>query len=457
MFKKSIYLFTILSVLVTVGFGCKGLTAEQKAAVKPVNLNYWTTNNDLGQLQKFVADYRKMRPYVNINIRQIRDDELESQLTNALADDVAPDIISVNVRDLRNYLPRLAEMPSEVSVAKIYVTGQYVKETVVETEKISMPTAGGVKNAFISTVYNDAVIGGKIYGLPLAVDTMAIYYNKDLLDRAEIPEQPKTWNEFMTAVKAATRFNEKGDIVQSGVAMGTAKNIPYSFDILSLLMMQSGVKMAYGASVNFANGVSDAGPNHPALTALRFYTDFAQPTKEVYTWNEKMGSALGEFAHGKAVFYLGFASDWPKIQNQAPQLNIEVMPMLQLNEKNSVNVANYGVEAVVKKTKHPDEAWEFVTFMTKPENIKKYAEATHRPSPLRNQINEQKENPTLAPFAGQILNAENWYRGRNNAAAVGAFNNLITTYLQPVSSEKDQRERDRNLLEYTARLVQQTM
>lgn len=455
--KKLIYLFTILSVLATTGFGCKGLTAEQQAAVKPANLNYWTTNNDLGQLKKFAAEYKKMRPYVNINIRQVRVDEFENQLTNALADDVAPDIITVNVRDLRNYSSRLAEMPAKVKVSNIYVKGQYVKETVVEIEEIGMPTANSVKNAFISTVYNDAVIGGKIYGLPLAVDTMAIYYNKDLLDRAEIPEPPKTWDEFMKAVKSATRFNEKGDIIQSGVAMGTAKNISNSFDILSLLMMQSGVKMAYGTSVNFANGVREAGVKHPALTALRFYTDFAQQTKEVYTWNEKMGSAFTEFAHGKTVFYLGFASDWPRIKNQAPQLNIEVMPMLQLNEKNPINVANYSVEAVVKKTKHSNEAWEFVAFMTKPENVKKYTEATHQPSPLRNQINEQKEDLTLAPFAGQILNAENWYRGRNSAAAVSAFSSLITTYLQPVGSEKNQMQRDRDLLEYTARLVQQTM
>jgi len=170
-----------------------------------------------------------------------------------------------------------------------------------------------------------------------------------------------------------------------------------------------------------------------------------------------MCGALTEFAHGKTVFYLGFASDWPRIKSQAPQLNIEVMSMLQLNEKNPINVANYNVESVIKKTKHPNEAWEFVAFMTKPENVKKYTEATHQPSPLRNQINAQKEDLTLAPFASQILNAENWYRGKNSAGAVSAFNNLITTYLQPVGSEKNQQQRDKELLEYTARLVQQTM
>jgi len=457
MFKKSIYLFTILSVLAMAGFGCKGLTAEQQAAIKPVTLNYWTVNNDLVLLKQFAADYKKTRPYVSINIEQVRADEFEKRLTNALADDVSPDIVSVDVRDLRNYTSRLSEMPAKVQVTKLYIKGTYSKETVVETESIGLPTANSVKSAFISTVSNDAIIGGQIYGLPLAVDTMAIFYNKDLLDKVGVPEAPKNWDEFMQAVKASTRFNDKGDIIQSGVALGTAKNIPHSFDILSLLMMQSGVKMAYGGSVNFSSGVDKSGSQHPAVTALRFYTDFAQPTKDVYTWNDKMGDAFEEFARGKTVFYFGFAYEYPRLKARAPQINVEVLPMLQLNDKQPVNIANYWIESVVKKSKHPNEAWEFVAFMAKSENIKKYTEATHRPTPLRSQIKAQSEDLTLAPFASQALNAENWYRGRNIKVASDAFDYLINNYLQPVSEEKSQFQRDKELLEYTARLVQQTM
>jgi hypothetical protein len=95
--------------------------------------------------------------------------------------------------------------------------------------------------------------------------------------------------------------------------------------------------------------------------------------------------------------------------------------------------------------------------MTKADNIKNYTAATHRPTPLRAQIKTQSEDLTLAPFASQILNAENWYRGSNIKAASDAFDYMINTYLQPVSGEKSQMQRDRELLNYTARLVQQTM
>ncbi len=456
MFKKITFLLSTLLVLAIMGFGCKGLSAEEQAAIKPVALNYWTVFNDTTQLEKFAEEYKKVRSYVTVNIKQVRVDEFDKMFTNALAEDIAPDIVSINARDIRRYQSKLAEMPVNVKVSSVTVKGgQFSQQTIVTAETKSMPSVGAVKSNFVSTVYNDAVIGGKIYGLPIAMDTMAIYYNRDLLDQAGVSELPKTWDEFMKAVKAGTRFNDKGDIIQSGAALGASKNIPRAFDILSLLMMQSGVKMAQGGYVYFANGIDEAGAKHPAATALRFYTDFAQRTKEVYAWNDKMGDAIEAFTRGKAMFYFGFAYDYPKIKSRAPQLNIEVMPMLQLNEKAPANVANYWLETVVKKSKHQNEAWDFIMFMLKPENIKKYCEATTHPTPLRSQINDQKENAAIAPFASQVLNAENWYRGKDSATAEKAFNDLITNYL--LFTADGQGEKDRELLKYASQVVQQTM
>ena len=109
------------------GFGCKGLSAEQAAAVKPVKLNYWTVYNDLDQLDVFKKEYEAQRPYVKINIRKVRGEELEQLLLRALADDVPPDIISVSPRDLRRYVSWLAPMPASVKVANVYIKSQYIK------------------------------------------------------------------------------------------------------------------------------------------------------------------------------------------------------------------------------------------------------------------------------------------------------------------------------------------
>ncbi|MBI5728540.1 MAG: extracellular solute-binding protein [Candidatus Magasanikbacteria bacterium] len=448
----------LVSIIATLGFGCKGLSAEQKTAVKPTLLTYWTVENDVGTLNEFVKAYRKIRPYVKVEIRQVRAEEFDNLFVNALADDVSPDIVSVQARWLGKYRARLATMPATVEMARIEIKGTYQPETVVVMETLPMPTITTIKNNFVATVPRDVVNGSDIYGLPLALDTMAIYYNKDLLDKSGLALPPATWDEFLEAVKKTTKFGKDGQIIQSGVALGAGANIEHSFDILSLLMLQNGVKITDGGYVSFADGLDKRDvTRHPMLEALHFYTDFARSTKEVYSWNGQMEPAFDSFARGKSVFYFGFAADYGRIRGQAPQLNVEVIPVPQLNSDTPVNVANYWVETVSKKSKHANEAWDFIRFMASPDNIKRYATATHQPSPLRIHVAEQAKDQTLAPFANGVLNADNWYRGRDFAAARSAFVSLIDNYLQPYPENIDPFKRDAELVVQAAEIVQQTM
>ncbi|NCS72093.1 MAG: extracellular solute-binding protein, partial [Candidatus Magasanikbacteria bacterium] len=223
-FRISMFI-VILSSFTFLGLGCKGLSPTQTAAITPVEINYWTVFDDVDVLRQFAEQYKVIRPYVTVNIRQVRYDDFDNRLINALADDIQPDIVSIHVQWLRKYLSRLDPMPSTVSVADVAVSGQYVKNVQVDVYDQRMPSVNAVKANYINTVYDDAVVGNRIYGLPLAVDTLAIYYNKRLLDRAGIATPPTTWDEFLSAVQKTTLFNSRGELIQSGVALGTADNI----------------------------------------------------------------------------------------------------------------------------------------------------------------------------------------------------------------------------------------
>ncbi|PIR77738.1 MAG: hypothetical protein COU30_00880, partial [Candidatus Magasanikbacteria bacterium CG10_big_fil_rev_8_21_14_0_10_38_6] len=298
----------ILSSFTFLGLGCKGLSPTQTAAITPVEINYWTVFDDVDVLRQFAEQYKVIRPYVTVNIRQVRYDDFDNRLINALADDIQPDIVSIHVQWLRKYLSRLDPMPSTVSVADVAVSGQYVKNVQVDVYDQRMPSVNAVKANYINTVYDDAVVGNRIYGLPLAVDTLAIYYNKRLLDRAGIATPPTTWDEFLSAVQKTTLFNSRGELIQSGVALGTADNIDNFADIFAMLLMQNGVEIANGNRVAFASGLEKrVDPNHPTMETLRFYTDFSQPTKEAYAWNDTQDGAIEAFTRGRSAFYLGYA------------------------------------------------------------------------------------------------------------------------------------------------------
>ncbi|EKE05990.1 MAG: hypothetical protein ACD_19C00128G0002, partial [uncultured bacterium] len=293
--KKFVIFSLIFSLFLITGLGCKGLSETQQQSVVPVTLNYWTVFNDVDQLRAMATAYQQLRPYVKINVRQVRYEEFDRLFANALADDVGPDIISVHTRWLGKYANRLSPMPENVTVANVTVQGTIAKETVVTSETLAMPNINTIRSQYVGTVAEDVVINNQIYGLPLAMDTLALYYNKDLLDKSGVPLAPRTWEELSDAVKKSTKFNVAGDIVQSGIALGTASNIQNSFDIVSLLMMQNGVNMADGNAIRFADGLQRPTPDHPAMQALSYYTDFARSTQDFYSWNVRKGDALQEF------------------------------------------------------------------------------------------------------------------------------------------------------------------
>jgi len=459
--KTFLRLFSIAVLLIMLGLGCKGVSQEELAVVRPVRLTYWTVFNDVAALEELARAYQATRPHVSINIRRVRQEEFDRLFVNALADDVGPDIVSVHVRELNKYAPRLSPMPPSVQVSNRVVSGQFVQEESVLTQTNAMPTARAVRQNYIGTVIDDVLVNGQIYGLPLAVDTLALYYNADLLDRAGVPEPPGNWEEFQQAVKAGTRFGQDGSINQSGVALGTGANINHASDIFAMLVLQNGWQLTRGNAVTFASGLDANAGKHPMLQTLRFYTDFSDPTKDTYTWDEKQNEALINFARGRSVFYFGFSFDRSRIRALNPQLRTEVIAVPQLNEARPVNVASYWVEAVVGKSKNKTDAWDFIRFLTLPENVQKYTQAVGAPSPLRSQLVGQESHPILGPFAVGLLNSQNWYRGRSISAAEGTIEKMIDDYRTPYGgetvTEQQKLQRDIAIIQNAAVSLQRTM
>ncbi len=455
--KTILSLILLSSLLVFSGFGCKGLNQQERASLRPVTLNYWTVYGDVEQLRIYAAEYSARYPHVKINIRQVRYEEFDSLFTNALADDVGPDIVSMHVRWLRKNEVRLASAPASIKSPRLVMKNQYTKEQEVVVDTVSLPTERDIRNQYVGTVAKDVIIDGNIFGLPMALDSLALFYNQTILDRSGIAEAPKTWDEFVRAVQQITKFSATLDIIQSGVAMGTSNNIDNFADIVALLMLQSGSKVTDGDTVAFASGVDrDQNRTHATIRALDFYTGFARATADRYSWNEKMQNAFDEFVRGRTAFFLGFAYDYPRLQARAPQLAIKIATIPQLNPETPVNVANYWVESVVKKSQNQNEAWGFINFITSKEKVQQYVTATFRPSPYREQITAQQEDETLGPFATQALFAENWYRGREADVATTALKDMVTEYLRQGNTPEETLRKDKSVIINTAAKIQQT-
>lgn len=453
-FGKFFILFAVLTVLTTAGFGCKGLSQAQVQATAPVALEYWTVFDDVDALQKEIAAYRAARPYITVNLRQLRADELYPRLVEALAEDRGPDIISIQNRRLGEFGSKLAPMPASVNDTIVTVTKTTLgSNTTITTQAQPMISLSQLDNEYIKAVRDDVVRGGQVYGLPLSMDMMAIFYNKDLLDRSGVPEPPKTWEEFQTAAKKITKYDKKtGKIIQSGAALGTGNNIPGSDDLLYLLFRQSGVSFVErsGQAVFNLSGQS-------AGQIMDFYTDFANPARDTYSWSADQSDALEAFLSGKVGFFFGYSYHLPAIKARASQFDYRLLPLFQLNADAPVNVASYWMQSVLAKSKHQNEAWGLINYLTHSKATKDYLDQTGRPTALRAYIVDQKNKPDLAPFVDQILIAENWYRGRDYTAATKAVQDLLVEWLQPAPDPNKVDQWRQDILNRAAAKINQTL
>ncbi|NCN25799.1 hypothetical protein COT94_00165 [Candidatus Falkowbacteria bacterium CG10_big_fil_rev_8_21_14_0_10_37_14] len=435
--KKIISLGLLFVMMATSGFGCKGISQDVAAKMQPITINYWRVWDGPDNFSAIIAEYNKKHPNITIKYRKLRYDEYEKELVNALAEDRGPDIFSINATWMRRYASKIAVMPLEFTMAYPVEKGTIQKTIVPELRKTRSISLTAIKNSFLETVYSDVVFDWenpttknkelRVYGLPLAVDTMAMFFNRDLLNNANISELSPYWNkQFQTDVKKLTKQTTQGEIVQAGISLGTGTNIERSADIMALLIMQNG-----GTIINSQNraalseNVSGKDYN-PGMDALRFYSDFANPTKDVYTWNSTLDNSLQMFMDGRLAITFGYAYHLPTIKAQAPKLNFGILPIPQIEGGGgSKNVADYWVETVSKKSKNINEAWDFIQFMTTiPENTKLYLASSGRLTALRAIVEEQKINDNLSIFAKQLLTSHTWYHGYNNDVAEASFKSM---------------------------------
>jgi len=452
--KKLTVLILITVFLLTSGLSCKLIPTKQppQALTQNIELSWWGVWDNSDDVQGLINDFQAQHPNISIKYRKFRYQEYEQQLLEAWAEDRGPDIYSLPATWLKKYQSRITPLPNSVNL-----TFREVKKTLGKTEvntyvrELGTFSLGDIKNQFTDVVYNDVILDGRIYGLPFNFDTLVLYYNRDLLDAAGVPTPPTNWTELKEAVKKVVQVNQNNNIIQAGVALGTADNIPRSVDLASLLMMQNGTQMVDPrGQVAFHLSPTKEKDYFPGLEALKFYSDFADPIKEVYSWNSSQPDAFEAFISGQLAMFYGYSYYLPLIKTQAPKMDLGITGMTQIEgTQTPVNYTDYWVHTVAHKNKSVDATWGFLTFAARQGEIDKYLQQTKKPTALRSLVEKQKADPELSIFANQILTATHWYHGRDILKMEEYFKQMLKalpTSLDPLL-----------LLQQTAEKINQTL
>lgn len=407
--KYKFFVFTLALLLVLTGIGCKNNEEDNGSTATTggeIELNWWRLWDSQDTFEPQIKAYEKAYPNITINYRKLTYAEYEEEVVGALASGKGPDIWSIHNTWLPKHIDKLSPMPEDVMRPDVY------KETFVDV-----------------VPYNMTGPEGGIYGIPLSVDTLGLYYNKDYFNTAGISTPPENWNDFKENVKRLTQVDNFGNITQAGAAMGTANNINRAPDILYLLMLQNGTQMTNDkntkATFDAKASTSDGETFMPGLDALIFYTDFANPKKTIYTWNPTMHNSVDAFIEENVAMMFSYSYQDEIIKSKAPRLNygISYMPQIEGTSK-EINYANYWSEVVSSTSPYQEQAWDFLAFLAKKENVQSYTELTGRPASRRDVIEEQLQDPVLKFFAKQALTAQSWYQADPSANDV-IFSSMI--------------------------------
>lgn len=432
--KRSVVTLTaLLLVLSLMGASCNGGSKIPEG----FTLKYWTVQTNQNDIEDVVTAFQAKYPYVGVEVRKFTSDEYEDKLIEAWSHNEGPDIFSIPNNHLGKFKTYIEPLPSALTLTSVVEKSSFAKKQTIVTEETQKAlSTQKLSSIFPQVVYSDVVLEDtadknikKIYGLPLSLDTLVLYYNKDSLSRASIALPANNWDDFYKQAEAPklTLIDINNNIVQAGASLGTCNNIPLCFDIVSLIMMQNGAVMADDDKIGFANSSPDNNKEFPGIRAVEFYTSFANPKAEWYSWNADQPDALEAFSTGHTAYYFGYFYQLEQIRKKAPNLNFDVAPVPQINQTAPINYANYWLETVSNNSTHVDEAWAFLQTLTTDETAAQtYSDKAKKPAALNSLLKKQQDDFTLGIFANEILTAKSWYMGLDQPQANAIFKEMIT-------------------------------
>ena len=427
--KKYISILIIFSLVFT---ACLRKQEVQVVKSEAVTLTFYGLFDNEDLYSPIIKAFELENRNVSIIYKKFTDPESYlSLIVNELAEGKGPDIFMLHNTWFPDNYKKLKSSPSSVVTPETF------------------------RNAFVQVTSDDMIIPDsnnieQVYGAPIYVDTLALYYNQTQFNDA-VPERGKpasTWSGIVgDVIELNKQDNSYERFKRSGIAMGRGDNILRSFDILMLLFLQNKVNFYTSdlRSVDFAD-------DENAVTALDIYSSFGLPSKANYSWNKYIADAdssekeITTFARGKVSMIFGYSYTYEDIINEISRLKALGEEVIDINSIKIQEVpqmfdptcssdtrktyASYFAPVVARTSANSDLAWKFIATLVSESNQIYLNENTHRPSGRRSLITAQSQDPIYGAFADQVGYAQsipmyNFYKYKS--VFLNAISEILTT------------------------------
>jgi ABC-type glycerol-3-phosphate transport system substrate-binding protein len=364
-------------------------------------------------MQPVIDAFQKANPTIKVNYQLQSPEDYQDRLKTALESPNPPDVARLHTTWLPLFAKDLLPAPPN---------------TLSATE---------VSTNFYPIVSQLLVASNQVYGIPLTVEGLALFVNNAMLQQKSL-QPPKTWEDLLTASKSLTEIDPATNkITRAGVALGNTTNVDHWPDIVSLMLLQAGVKLSdlKGDAVG---------------TTLSYYTDFVT---KYHVWDDTLPPSVVAFANEKVAMIIAPSWRAREIKEINPSLSWQAVPVPQLPDVDPTNWSSIWFEGVAKNSKHPQEAWKFISFLASAnaQQILFDAATVDRgyPQPPANKAVAAvaSKNSVIAAYLSGMDNARTFYTASNTRDAKTALNFRLIKYLEDAVNSSARSQEMNKVLE----------
>jgi raffinose/stachyose/melibiose transport system substrate-binding protein len=346
--KTGLILAMGIAAVLSVGtlMGC-----SKKASSKAVTIQFWhigTAATDKAYYQGVVDAFVKLHPNVTMELTILENEAFKSKLATVMQSGTPPDVFhSWGGGSLAEY--------AKAGLLK-------------DITKWTKGTDWG--NSMASGVWDVYAYDGKQYGAPFDMGAVTFWYNKDLLAKVGYTSFPTDWDDFLTLVK---KLKAAGI---TPIALGGGDKWPAMHMWTYLAARTGGKEAVLNAVTGKGNGFNDpafitAGEKLVELVKLGAFQDGFLGA----TYNDEAALV------GNGVAAMELMGQWaPNVENDSSvskagigtALAAAPFPSIKGGLGKVTDVVGGGNGMAIGKNA-PDEAVEFLKFLTNQENNASYA------------------------------------------------------------------------------------
>ncbi len=366
---------------------CGGSAATTSTSSGPVTLTLWDYFNPAGTgYLGLLSSYMKANPSIKFQRTVIPFADLKQKLIQGVASKQLPDIVVIDNPDHSAFsaLGVLADLTDRVS-------------------------AWGQADQYFPGPWKSTVWKGKNYGIPNNSNCLALYYNKDLFQKAGLTP-PTNWDEFHST---ATKLTKNGTY---GLSMSLVKSEEGTFQFLPFLW-EAGADL-------------DTIDSPAAVTALQYLVTLVKEkslSSESLNWTQQ--DAITQFIAQKAAMCINGPWNLPVTKTGA-KFAWGVVPLPKGQQAASI----LGGEnwAIPVTSPHVNEAWNFLRWTQETPQMKSYIVTDDRLPSSKTFAADPvfHQDPNLGVFADALAAARPRAYGPNypkiSNAVQQAFQEAIT-------------------------------